>query len=197
MARVMGRYLNEEFKQPVVVENRPGASTMLGAGYVARADADGYVLMLTSMSYATSAAIYSNLTFDPINDLVGVTMVSKGPGCWSSRHCCRCNRSRISSTTPRRTRARLITPPRGNGTVNHLWMEQFKSVTKTDIVQIPYKGANPAILDVISGRSQIFLGSLPSVWGKVKAGQLRAIAITSPKRSALVPELRLLRKPPA
>ncbi len=189
IARGIGKPLSEALKQSVVVDNRPGAGTMLGADYVAKAPADGYTIMLTSMSYTTSAAIYPNLPFDPINDLVGITMIGKGPWLLVVSPSLPVNSIKELIAFAKASPGKLNYGSAGNGVVNHLWMELFKTQTKTDIVHVPYKGASPAINDVIGGRVQMFLGSLPSVWPHVKASRLRALVVTTTEHSSFVPTL--------
>lgn len=189
VARGIGKPLSEAFKQSVVVDNRPGSGTMLGADYVAKAPADGYTIMLTSMSYTTSAAIYPKLPFDPVNDLVGITMIGNGPWLLVVYPQLPANSMKELIALARASPGKLNYGSAGNGVVNHLWMEMFKSQTRTEIVHIPYKGASPALNDLISGEVQMFLGSLPSVWQQVKASRMRALAVTSAERSSFVPAL--------
>lgn len=188
-ARAIGQRLTESLGQPIVVENRAGASQMIAADLTAKAPPDGYTLYISSTTYTTTAAIQPKLPFDPVNDLTGVTLLGRGPMVLV-----------VHPSVPAKTVKELIAVARarpgqlnytssGVGGINHLGMEVFKSMAKIDIVHVPHKGMAPAITDLMAGQVQVLLVSLPSVEAQMKSGRLRAIGMSSPKRSSFMPEI--------
>ena len=189
LARVIGHKLTERLGQPVVVESRPGASQMIGADHVAKSTADGYTIMLTSASFTGSVTVRAKLPFDPVNDLTGITMVAQGPLVLV-----------VHPSLPVKTVKELIALARarpgqinygsaGTGSVVHLMAEVFAASAKINIVHVPYKVFAQAVTDTVGGHVEMLFSSMPSVWPQVKANRVRALAVTSAKRSALVPEL--------
>lgn len=188
-ARAIGLRLTETLGQPVVVENRAGASQMIAADLTAKAPPDGYTLYISSTTYTTTAALQPKLPFDPVNDLTGVTMLGRGPMVLV-----------VHPSVPAKTVKELIAVARakpgqlnytssGIGGINHLGVEVFRSMAKIDIVHVPHKGMTPAITDLMAGQVQVLLVSLPSVESQMKSGRLRAIGMSSPKRSSFMPEI--------
>ncbi len=189
IAHMIGERLSERLGQPVVVESRPGASQMIGADHVAKSAADGYTIMLTSASYTGSVTVRAKLPFDPVNDLTGITMVAQGPLVLV-----------VHPSLPVKTVKELIALARarpgqinygsaGTGSVVHLMAEVFAASAKINIVHVPYKVFAQAVTDTVGGHVEMLFSSMPSVWPQVKANRVRALAVTSAKRSALVPEL--------
>ena len=186
-ARALAKPLNEAFKQPVVVENRPGASQMIAADLTAKSSPDGHTLYITSTTYTTAAAIQPKLPFDPINDLAGVTLLGNGPLVLV-----------VHPSLPARTMKEFLALARakpgalnytssGVGGINHMGTELLRIAAKIDIVHIPHKGMSPAIIDLLAGNVQVLLVSLPSVSAQMKAGRLRSLGISTAKRSAFAP----------
>ena len=189
IAHMIGERLSERLGQPVVVESRPGASQMNGADHVAKSTADGYTIMLTSASFTGSVTVRAKLPFDPVNDLTGITMVAQGPLVLV-----------VHPSLPVKTVKELIALARarpgqinygsaGTGSVVHLMAEVFAASAKINIVHVPYKVFAQAVTDTVGGHVEMLFSSMPSVWPQVKANRVRALAVTSAKRSALVPEL--------
>ena len=189
LARLIGEKMRERWGQPVIVDNRAGAGQMIGADHVAKAAPDGYTIMLPTATYAGSAALQPKLSFDPLNDLTGVSMVGVGPLLLI-----------VHPSVPVRSVKELIAFARaragqlnygsaGTGSVIHFAAEVFAANTAIDIVHVPYKSGAPAVAAAVAGEVPMVFMSLPSVWGQVKNNRLRAIAVTSAKRSAFVPEL--------
>ena len=189
IAHMIGERLSERLGQPVVVESRPGASQMIGADHVAKSTADGYTIMLTSASFTGSVTVRAKLPFDPVNDLTGITMVAQGPLVLV-----------VHPSLPVKTVKELIALARarpgqinygsaGTGSVVHLMAEVFAASAKINIVHVPYKVFAQAVTDTVGGHVEMLFSSMPSVWPQVKANRVRALAVTSAKRSALVPEL--------
>jgi len=189
IAHMIGERLSERLGQPVVVESRPGASQMIGADHVAKSAADGYTIMLTSASYTGSVTVRAKLPFDPVNDLTGITLAAQGPLVLI-----------VHPSLPVKTVKELIALARarpgqinygsaGTGSVVHLMAEVFAASAKIDIAHVPYKVFAQAVTDTVGGHVEMLFSSMPSVWPQVKANRVRALAVTSAKRSALLPEL--------
>jgi tripartite-type tricarboxylate transporter receptor subunit TctC len=191
-AREMAQELLKQMGQPIVVENRPGASGILGLEALARATPDGYTFGITSNFVSTNPSLYAKLPYDFFRDFAPVIFYFRGV-----------NVLTVSPTTQIRSVKELIAYARahpnkltfgssGVGATPHLTMELFKSMTGTSMVHVPYKGTQQAVTDVISGRIEILCDNLASLIPLVQSGRLRALAVTSPQRSAAVPELPTL-----
>jgi len=188
-ARAVGQRLNETLGQSVVVDNRPGANQMIAADIMAKSPPDGHTIYITSTSFTTGAALQPKLPFDPVNDIAGITMLGKGPLVYV-----------VHPALPAKTMKELIALARarpgqlnftssGIGGINHLGTEVLMAAAKINMVHIPHKGMAPALTDLISGEVQVLLVSLPSVSAQMKAGRLRALAVSTARRSAFMPEL--------
>lgn len=189
LARLIGGKLHERWRQPVVVENRAGAGQMIGADLVAKAAPDGHTLLLPTVTYTTSAATQSKLPFDPVNDLTGITMIGEGPFLVT-----------VHPSLPVRTIKELIALARarpgslnyassGTGSILHLVTEVMAASARIKLLHVPYKSIAPAVTETVGGHVPLLIGSMPSVYPQVKAGRLRALAVTTEKRSQFVPEL--------
>ena len=172
-----------------VIENRPGAGGNLGVDAVAKSPADGYTLVLGQTSnLAINPTLYSKLPYDPVKDLVPVTLAATAPLVIV-----------VSSTSPFKTLGELVVAAKakpgevnfaspGNGTVAHLTGEQFQKAAGIRFQHVPYKGANQALTDVISGNVQLYVSSVPSVIQQIRNGKLRPLAVTSAKRVDDLPQ---------
>lgn len=189
LARLIGSKLHDRWGQPVIVDNRGGAGQMIGADAVAKSAADGYTVLLPTITYTTSAATQSRLPFDPVNDLAGVTMIGDGPFLVT-----------VHPSLPVKTVKELIALARakpgdlnyassGTGSILHMITEVFAAGARIKLVHVPYKSIAPAVIETVGGHVPMMFGSLPSVLPQVKAGRLRALAVTTGKRSSFVPEL--------
>ena len=187
IARAVGQKMSEALGQQAVVDNRGGAGGSIGAAILARAPADGYTLMVTSTSYATNAAVQTGLPFDPVTDVAGVAMIGRGPMMVV-----------VALSVPAQSMKELIAYAKsqagrvnytssGIGSAPHLVTELFMRQTGIEMVHVPYKGLAPALTDMVAGRAQVLIASLPSVLSHVKANRLRGIAITSAQRSPFTP----------
>jgi tripartite-type tricarboxylate transporter receptor subunit TctC len=186
VARIIAPRLGEALGVTVIVENRPGANATMGTEYTTRAKPDGYTLTLGSASpLAISPFTYSNLPYDPLKDLAGITTVAATPELLA-----------INPRVPAKNLAELVALSKtrdvtvassGNGGLPHLGIELFKSQSKGRIVHIPYKGAGPAVTDVVGGHVDGILVDLPSLYSMVGEGKLRAIAVTNDKRASVMP----------
>jgi tripartite-type tricarboxylate transporter receptor subunit TctC len=189
VARLMGQWLSEQLHQPVIVENRPGASANLATEAVVRAPADGYSLLLGGAVNAVNATLYDNLGFNFIRDLAPVAGVSRFP-----------NVMAVNASFPARTVSEFIAYAKanpgkvnqgssGNGTTQHLAGALFKTMTGTDFLHVPYKGAPQAITDLLNGQVQVVFEPLPASIQHIKSGKLRALAVTAAARSEALPEV--------
>ncbi|MBR1125243.1 tripartite tricarboxylate transporter substrate binding protein [Bradyrhizobium lablabi] len=190
VARIIGQSVSDSLGQPIVVENRPGAGGTIGAAAVAKADPDGYTLLLASVSnLAMAPSQYKNLPYDPNKDFAPVALVAASP-----------NILVVPNDSTIRTVPDLIALAKkqpgtlnygsaGNGTSNHLTVELLKTMAGIDLVHVPYRGDAPGMTDVLAGRIQMMFPTLPVALPQIKAGAVRAIAVSSPKRSELVPEI--------
>jgi tripartite-type tricarboxylate transporter receptor subunit TctC len=190
IARLVADKLSTALGQQVVVENRPGAGGVVGSDYVAKAAPDGYTLIMGNAgSHGINAAVYAKLPYDIQRDFAPVSQVAVAP-----------NVMVINPSLPASTVAEFIAYAKanpgklsyasgGNGSSAHMSMELFKSMSGIDIQHVPYKGSSPALTDVVSGQVVAFIGNMPPTVPLIKAGKLRALAVTTKSRSALMPEL--------
>ena len=190
LARALGAKLADTLGQPVVVENRPGAGGNLAADVVAKSTPDGNTWLLGNNSIlATNAALYSRLGYDPVKDFAPVALVGIQP-----------NMLVVHPSMPAHSVAELIAYAKqhpgklnyastGAGVASHLSAELFKAMAGVDMVHVPYKGAQPALTDVIAGQCQVMFATSASAIPYVKAGRLRALAVTTAKRSPSLPDL--------
>ncbi len=188
-ARAIGQRLNEALGQPVVVDNRPGANQMIAADIAAKAPPDGHTIYITSTSYTTGAAIMPKLPFDPVADLAGITMVARGPMVLVVHPSLPVKTTKDLIAIARARPGQLNYTSSGVGGINHLGIEVLKAAARVDMVHVPHKGMAPAVTDLMAGQVQVLLVSLPSVEAQMRSGRLRAIGVSSPKRSAFLPDL--------
>jgi tripartite-type tricarboxylate transporter receptor subunit TctC len=190
IARAVGQKLTESMGQPVVVENRTGASGMLGADLVAKSPPDGYTLLMASTAeIAINPSLYAKMAYDPAKDLAPVTLAGITPLILV-----------VNPNTPARSVNDLVVQAKstpgsvsfasaGNGSVQHLSGELLKTITRTEMTHVPYKGAAPALVDLLGGQVTMFFSGMPPAMPHVKSGKLRAIAVTTPKRSPAAPDV--------
>ena len=188
-ARAIGQRMSESIGQPVVVDNRPGASQMIAADLTAKAVPDGNTLYMTSTTYTTGAALMTKLPFDPINDLAGITMVARGPMVLVVHPSVPAKNVKELIAIARARPGQLNFTSSGIGGINHFGVEVLKSMAKIDMVHVPHKGMAPAITDLMAGQVQVLLVSLTSVESQMQSGRLRAIGVSSPQRSPFLPNL--------
>jgi tripartite-type tricarboxylate transporter receptor subunit TctC len=188
-ARAIGQRLSESLGQPVIVENRPGANQMIAAELMARSAPDGHTLYVTSTSYTTGVAIQPKLPFDPVNDVTGVTLLGAGPLVLVVHPSVPAKTPRDLVAIARARPGQLNYTSSGIGSINHLGMEVLTAAAKINIVHVPHKGMSAALTDLMAGNVQIVLVSMPSVVPQMKSGRLRALGVSTAKRSSFMPEL--------
>ncbi|HET7765026.1 MAG TPA: tripartite tricarboxylate transporter substrate binding protein [Burkholderiales bacterium] len=186
VARLLGSKLPETWGQPLVIENRGGAGGNIGTAAAARAAADGYTLLLTTSGLMSNPSLYKDPGFDPVRDFAPVTVVGNSATI-VVRHpsLAGVNTMRDIEALARTTKVDFATP--GIGLAGHLAGELFKTMTKVDMQAIPFAGAAPAITAVLAGQVKLGFMAVPSTVPHVKSGKLVAIAVTSPKRLAVLP----------
>ena len=189
LARLMGQWLSQHLGQPFVIENRPGAGTNLGIETVVRAPADGYTLILIPSSVTTNATLYTKLKFNFIRDIAPIAMISSLPLVMEV------NLSVPAKTVPEFVAWAKANPGKvsmasgGTGSVSHIGGELFKTMTGIEMVHVPYHGGAPALIDLMGGQVQVYFSPLPESLAAIKAGTVRALAVTTATRSAALPDL--------
>jgi len=190
VGRMVAQKLGEALGQPVVVENRGGASGNIGTELAARAVPDGYTVLMGNVApNAINVSLFRNLPYDPVADFAPVTLVASTP-----------NILVVHPTTPARTVKEVIALAKakpgalnfasaGVGSSSHLAGELFRILAGADIVHVPYKGAGPAMVDVLSGQVQLYFATMPAAMPHVKSGKLAPVAVTSARRSQALPGL--------
>lgn len=191
-ARALGQKLSEALATPVLVENRPGASGNIGAEAVAKAPADGYTLFMAATSFATSPAFFPNLPWDPLKDFAPVSLVATVPIIVVVNPAVPANNVRELIAYAKANPGKLNVASPGAATLTRLSSEMFRIAAGIDWVTVHYKGGPPAMNDMLSGQAQVMFANISDVLAQVKAGRLRALAVTTAKRSAVVPELPTL-----
>ena len=193
LARTIGEKLALALGQPVIIENKPGAGGSVGAEYTAKAAPDGYTIMGGTIStHAINASLYKDLPYDPVKDFVAITLIARVP-----------NMLVVNTAVPAKDVKELIAllkanpnkysfASSGNGTSQHLSGELFKSMSGTEMQHIPYKGSPPALQDVVGGQVTMTFDNITTAWTLAKAGKLRALAVTTAKRSSIAPDVPTL-----
>ena len=183
LARIVGQKLSEKWGQPVVIENRPGAGGNIGMDAVAKAPGDGHTLLMSYVgSHAINPSIYSKLPFDPEADFVAVATLANVP--FVAAVNASVPVSNMKSLAAYAGQKPVAFGSAGNGSVNHLLGEMFNTASGAKMQHVPYKGAAPALTDLISGQIQVVFTSLPSVAQHIRAGTVKGLSVTGSKRSA-------------
>jgi tripartite-type tricarboxylate transporter receptor subunit TctC len=189
IARLMGQMLSERLGQSFVIENRPGGGSNIATEAVVRAPADGYTLLLVGPANAVNATLYEKLNYNFIRDIAPVASISREPNVMVV------NTSLPVNTVPEFIAYAKANPGKinmassGNGTSVHVAGELFKMMTGVNMAHVPYRGAAPAVTDLLGGQVQVMFASMPSSIEYIRAGKLRALAVTTAMRSAALPDI--------
>jgi tripartite-type tricarboxylate transporter receptor subunit TctC len=189
LARIVAQWLTEKLGQPFVIENKPGAGNNLGTEAVVKAAPDGYTMLLVNPAHGINATLYKELSFNVIRDIAPVAGIVRTP-----------NVMEVTPSFPAKTVAEFIAyckanpgkinmASSGSGTSVHLSGELFKSMTGCQMLHVPYKGAGPALTDLMGGQVDVIFDNLPSSIGHIKGGKIRALAVTSAERDPSLPDV--------
>lgn len=189
MGRLVAQKLAELMGGSFVVENRAGASGAIGAQHVAQQAPDGYSLLLLASPFTTVAASLPSAGYDPLRGFAPVGLIATGPLVWAANTSLPIASMKEMVELARQKPGVLNYGSAGAGGVNHLVLEQLKASTGTNIVHIPYKGVAPATLDMIAGQIQLVTGTIPALLPFIKEGRVKALAVTSAKRSSALPDV--------
>ena len=190
LSRLLGQKLNEAWRQQVIIDNRPGAAGTVGAELVARAPADGYTIIMGSFGNIIVAnSLYKNLKYDPLKDFAPVALVSLPPGVLVENPAVPAQNVRELIAYAKSNPGRLNYGSPGSGAWNHLFFELFNTSAGVSIVHVPYKGIAPAVVDLLGGQVQLAMSAFPTALPHVRSGKLRALAVTSAKRSGLMTDV--------
>lgn len=187
--RTVGQKLNERWGQAVIIDNRSGANGNIGAALVAKSAPDGYTLMSTSGSFATNVGVYESLPFDPIQSFDAVAMLAPTYYLVIVNPRVPVNNLRELIELARKRSSNLTAAISGVGSPSHLAGEMFRLMTKTNFLNVPYRGTGPALIDVVGGQADFMFCDMLSALPMVKAKKLKALAVSSPKRPAAVPDI--------
>jgi tripartite-type tricarboxylate transporter receptor subunit TctC len=188
IARLVAQKLTEKLGQSVIVDNRPGAGGNIGADLALKSPPDGYTLYLAAASYTVNPALYK-LTFDPVKDMTPIAQLARGPFIIAVNPQLNVASLRDLVEQAKKHPGKMTYASAGNGSITHLATEYFLDTARIDVLHIPYKGTSPALTDTIAGQTQIVFGTVASTLPFVKSGRLKALAVTTPKRLAALPDV--------
>ena len=190
VARLLGQKVSESAKQPVIVDNKPGAGGNIGADAVAKAPPDGYTILMGAVAtHAINPTLYASMPYDSVRDFAPVTQVASTPNVLVVHPAVPASTVREFIAYAKSNPGKLNFGSGSTGSAGHLAGELFKSMAGVDMTHVPYKGAAPAMNDLIGGQIQLMFDNLASSLAQVRGGKIRALAVTTAQRSALAPEL--------
>ena len=189
LGRIVAKALSERFGKPVVVENKPGAGTMIASEYVAKAPADGYILLINGSSLTVNASVYAKVVVDPRKDLAPVNLLVAAPHILVMHPSVPANNVKELIAYAKANPDKLSYASVGAGTTNHLEGELFNVMADVRTVHIPYKGSAPALTDLLAGRVQLMFDAIGSSAPHIKSGKLRALGVSPARRSAALPDV--------
>jgi tripartite-type tricarboxylate transporter receptor subunit TctC len=189
LARLIAQKVNESWGQPVVVDNRPGASGTVGTAYVAKAAPDGHTLLIVPAGYAGNPSLYKKLPYDQTRELAPVSRLASGPLTLVVHPSLPAKSVKELIAFARRHPGEINFGSSGAGTLPHLSAELFNSMSGIKMVHIPYKGAGAAVTDVMAGRVPVYFMNILQSLSLIKAGKLRALGVTTPERTPIAPEI--------
>lgn len=187
-ARAVGKYLGEAIGQTIIVDNRPGAAGNVGAALVAKSPPDGYTMLMANSTISTPG-LFVNMPFDVTKDLETVSLVAIGPSVLAAHPSFPVKSVKDLIALARAKPGQISFGSGGIGNITHLEMELIKSLTGVKMEHVPYKGSAPSIVGLVSGEVQVLFTSIPAGLGQVRAGKIRAIAVSTLKRSSAMPDV--------
>ena len=190
VARIMGARLSERMGQTIVVDNRPGAGNNIGTEIAVKSAPDGYTWFLTNPANAINATLYTNLNFNFLRDMAPVAGLIRVPNVMTVTRNLPAKNVQGFIAHAKANPSKLNFSSGGAGTSVHLSGELFKAMTGINMVHVPYKGSAPAIIDLISGQNHVMFDNMPGIIGYIRNGDLRALAVTTAKRSAQLPDVQ-------
>ena len=193
IARTLGEKAAKSLGQPFVIENKPGAGGNIGADFVAKQPGDGYTMMITSIGMATNKPLYGKLNYDPVKDFAPVSLLAVVPNVLvtnATQSDVKTARDVIAAA--RKAPGQLTYASAGNGTSIHLAGEVFTSLAKLDMLHVPYQGSGPAVSDLLGGQVNYMFDSITSARPHIESGKLRALGVTTAKRSSTLPNVPTL-----
>lgn len=193
IARTLGDKAGKALGQSFVIENKAGAGGNIGADYVSKAPADGHTIMITSIGMATNKPLYGKLSYDPVKDFAPVSLLAVVPNVLVT-NATQPNVKTVADlvAAARKAPGQLSYASAGNGTSIHLAGEMFTSLTGTDMLHVPYKGSGPAVADLLGGQVNYMFDSITSARPHIESGKLRALGLTTAKRSKSLPNVPTL-----
>ena len=193
IARTLGEKAAKSLGQPFVIENKPGAGGNIGADFVAKQPGDGYTMMITSIGMATNKPLYGKLNYDPVKDFAPVSLLAVVPNVLVTNATQpEVKTARDVIAAARKAPGQLTYASAGNGTSIHLAGEVFTSLAKLDMLHVPYKGSGPAVSDLLGGQVNYMFDSITSARPHIESGKLRALGVTTAKRSKTLPNVPTL-----
>ncbi len=194
VARLTGQQLQEELKQPFIVENKPGAQGAIAAAEVAKAAPDGYTLLVNTAALAINMSLYPKLAFDALRDFIPVSVFSESPNVLvvPAIHPVKSVRELVAQAEA--APGKLNFSSAGVGTTQHLAAELLKLRTKTFMVHIPYRGSAPSLTALIAGEVDLSFANVPAIHAHVQSGRLRALAVAGPRRDGQLPEVPTMKE---
>ncbi|MGE6919016.1 Bug family tripartite tricarboxylate transporter substrate binding protein [Achromobacter kerstersii] len=190
IARKVAEGLGQRLSANVIVENRPGAGGTVGTEYVARQPADGYTILMGSVStHGSAPCVYSKLPYDAVKDFTPLTVVATIPNVMSVNQSVPANTLQEFVALLKKDPEKYSFASNGQGTSNHLAAELFKTTAGVSMVHVPYRGSGPALIDLVGGQINMMMDVVMTSYPYIKDGKLRALAVTSPQRSAMLPDV--------
>ncbi|WP_438943673.1 Bug family tripartite tricarboxylate transporter substrate binding protein [Noviherbaspirillum malthae] len=189
MARTLGEKMSQSMKQPVIIENRPGAGGVVGSTTVAKSEPDGYTMMIVSIGHAVNPSLYPKLSYDPIKDFEPVSLVGIVPNVLVINPGVKANNVSELVALAKQQPGKLTFASAGSGTTIHLAGELFASMADVDILHVPYKGSAPAVTDLMGRQVDMMFDSVSSAKPYIDSGRLKPLAVTTTKRSSVLPNV--------
>src|ERR1041384_4412732 len=189
LGRIVAQKFTDDWGVPAVVENRPGGGTLIGSDAVAKAPADGYTLLVVAFPFGVNPTLYAKLPYDTVKDFAPLILAGQSANLLVVNNDLAVKSVKELIDSAKAKPGTISYGSTGSGSSNHLSMELFRLMTGTEMIHVPYKGSAPMVTDLLGAHVQVAFAHVPNVITQVQAGKLRALAITSTARSAMLPEI--------